>query len=76
MAKMKMARLLFHNVCQYGHPKIVEMLIQKSTEFNIDLNTKDEEDGMTGFQIANCKYGNSKVAETLICINLLNSILI
>ena len=38
----------FHNVCQYGHPKIVEMLIHKSTEFNIDLNTKDEEDGMTG----------------------------
>ena len=49
----------FHLACQYGHSKIAEMLIPKSKEVNIELNTKYL--GMTDFQMA-CENGHSKIA--------------
>ena len=39
--------------------KIVEMLIEKSTRFNIDLNAKDD-NGWTGFHLA-CMNGNLNI---------------
>ena len=43
--------------------QIAELLIQKSTKFNIDLNAKDE-DGMTAFHSA-CFWGEKAVVEVL-----------
>ena len=43
------------------------MLVQKSTELNIDLNVKDEE-GMTAFHLA-CNEGNVDIIEMLIDLN-------
>ena len=40
------------------------MLIQKSAEFNIDLNAKDE-DGMTAFHLA-CTRGRKNIVEMII----------
>ena len=40
------------------------MLIQKSTEFNIDLNARDE-DGKTAFHFA-CRYGRKDVVEMMV----------
>jgi len=50
--------------CENGHSKIAEMIIQKSTKFNIELNTKDLW-GMTAFHMA-CQWGHSKIVEMLI----------
>ena len=33
----------FHYVCQYGYSKIADLIVEKSTELNIDLNVKDFE---------------------------------
>ena len=68
----------FHLACQNGHAKIVEMIIQKSSELNIRLNTRAHDlrtpfhfacmEGMedcfdmTAFHIA-CLSGQSKIAE-------------
>ena len=54
----------FQKACKNGHSKMVEMLIQKSTKFDIDFNAKDEY-GLTAFHYA-CKEGHSKIAEMLI----------
>ena len=54
----------FQKACENGHLKMVEMLIQKSTKFNIDFNAKDEH-GSTSFHYA-CEKGDSKIAEMLI----------
>ena len=54
----------FHLACNNSNSKIVEMLIKKSTEFNIDLNAKDVF-GETAFHHA-CRNGHSLIVETLI----------
>ena len=54
----------FQKACEKGHLKMVEMLIQKSTKFDIDFNAKDEH-GSTSFHYA-CEKGDSKIAEMLI----------
>ena len=47
----------FHLACQFGHFKIAEIIVQKSAEFNLDLNSKDD-DGTTAFHWA-CINGHS-----------------
>ena len=44
----------FHLACKNGHLNTVEMLIQKSNELNIDLNTKENK-RRTAFHSA-CEY--------------------
>ena len=41
----------FHIACQSGDVELVELIIKKSVDFNIDLNVKDCH-GKTGFQHA------------------------
>ena len=41
----------FHLACYKGHSKIVALLIQKSTELNINLDARDN-DGYTPFHLA------------------------
>ena len=53
-----------HLASYYGHPKVVSILIQKSSELNIDLNAKIIS-GWTAFHMA-CINGHSKTAEILI----------
>ena len=53
----------FQLACKNGHSKMVEMLFQKSTEYNIDYNA--EEYGDTAFHFA-CENGQLKIAEMLI----------
>ena len=53
-------RTAFHFACQFGHSKIAEMLMNKSTELNIELNVKDKYKGITAFHSA-CIHGHSKV---------------
>ena len=57
-------RTPLHLACEYGHVKVVEIIIQKSADFNIDLNAKDQR-GKTAFHLA-CWNGHSKIAEMLI----------
>ena len=56
----------FHLSCMNGHSKIVEMLIQKSDELNIDLNAVDytRSEGRTAFQWV-CAVGNSEIVKIL-----------
>ena len=49
--------------CKNGHLMIIEMLIQKTVEFSIDLNAEDN-DGYTAFHNA-CKNGHFEVVEIL-----------
>ena len=49
-------RTAFHWACAEGNSNIAEMIIQKSTEFNIDLNAKDKS-GRTAFHWA-CLSGH------------------
>ena len=46
----------FQSACMNGHKKMVEMLIEKSFEFGIDLNAKTKAYGTTAFHLA-CKFG-------------------
>ena len=43
--------------------EIAEMLVDKSAEFNIDLNVKDEDGGWTGFQLA-CRSGHLEIGKS------------
>ena len=56
----------FHLACENGHVKIVEMLIQKSDELNINLNAVNliRKEGRTAFQWS-CENGNFKIIEVL-----------
>ena len=56
----------FHLSCMNGHSEIVEMLIRKSNELNIDLNAVDytRHEGRTAFQWV-CAVGNSEIAKIL-----------
>ena len=60
----KMAWQEFKIACKYGQSKATEKLIHKSTEFNIDLNARDE-DGKTAFHFA-CRYGRKDVVEMMV----------
>ena len=55
----------FQYACKSGHVELVELLIKKSVEFNIDLITKDDSYGNTGFHYA-CMSGKVKLVELLI----------
>ena len=52
-----------HMACQYGHSNIVEILINKSIDFDIDLNAENAE-GWTAFYLA-CQNDHPKIAEML-----------
>ena len=54
----------FYWACKEGHTKIVKTLVQKSTKFNIDLNTIDRESD-TGFNVA-CMRGHSQIVDILV----------
>ena len=55
------AETAFHSACFYGKGKIVEMLMQNSVKFNIDLNLKGVE-GQTAFHLA-CAEGKSRIVK-------------
>ena len=50
--KDRVSRTAFQLVCDKGHSNIADMLIEKSTEFNIDLNAKDDLGGSTAYHLA------------------------
>ena len=54
----------FHLATYYGHSKVASLLIHKSSELKIDLNTKIAS-GSTAFHLA-CKNGHLKTVEVLI----------
>ena len=54
----------FHYACCHGQPEIAELLMKKSSEFKIDLNTKDNW-GRTGFHWA-CWSGEINIVEMII----------
>ena len=54
----------FHFACMKGHSKIAQMLILKSSDYNIELNAKNDV-GIAAFHMA-CFDGHSKTAETLV----------
>ena len=54
----------FHHACCKGNSKVVQLLIQKSLDNNIDLDAKDSY-GMTPFHWA-CRRGQSEVTKMLI----------
>ena len=57
-----------HLACMYGHTELVQMLIQNSVEFNIDLNTKDQNGWTwTAFHFA-CFYGRAQIVDNIIKI--------
>ena len=53
-----------HLACHYGHSETVQIIIQYSTEYNINLNSKTN-NGYTPFQLA-CENGLSEVVEILL----------
>ena len=57
-------RTPFNWACFRGHYKVVELLIEKSNELNVDLINCRDEGGGTPFLVA-CKKGHLKVAELL-----------
>ena len=49
-----------------GHLKIVEIIIQKSVDLNIDFNSDDDDDdGNTAFHVA-CYWGKTGIIEMMI----------
>ena len=54
----------FHHVCKKGDAKLVEMIVQKSTTFNIDLNAKTNI-GQTAFHLV-CKHDHLSLVEMVI----------
>merc|ERR1712012_933439 len=64
LLKDKDAQEPFQRACKNGHIKMAKILIQRSAEFNIDLNSKGK-NGITGFHYA-CELENSKVVEILV----------
>ena len=53
----------FHYACENGHLKIVENLVQKSIEFNINLNATTIR-GKTGYDYA-IENGHTKIVDML-----------
>ena len=62
-AKDDLSKTGFDWACGLGNLKLVEMIIQKSTDVEIELNNKDNI-GYTAFHGA-CENGHSKIAEIL-----------
>ena len=54
----------FHVACEEGYTRIVEMILENSSELNIDLNAK-EDLGETAFHLASMS-GHAKIVEMLI----------
>ena len=54
----------FQYACKSGHDELVELMIRKSVELNIDLNAKDRH-GKNGYHYA-CESGHVKIVELLI----------
>ena len=54
----------FHGACQDGHTEIVNSMITSSKEFDIDLNTKNE-DGDTGLVFA-CDMDHIEVVSLIV----------
>ena len=50
--------------CQYGHVDVAQVIINNSTQINIDFNDKNIE-GQTAFHLV-CRAGNSRVVESLL----------
>ena len=51
-------------MCSYGNKDLIELFIQNSTAFKIDLNSRDR-NGRTPLHLV-CERGQTKVAELLI----------
>ena len=66
IAKNEDANKAFQLACKKGHSKVAKVLIQKSAEFKIDLNAKNQlfSAGRTAFHFA-CMGGHSDIAEML-----------
>ena len=56
----------FHFACRKQHFNVVEFLLQKSAEYNIDLNAKNSY-GWTAFHFA-CFYGRAQIVDNIIKI--------
>ena len=54
----------FHYACQNGHAEVVQLMIESSKKYGIDLNARDEQGG-TGFHDA-CGNDNKEVVELMI----------
>ena len=57
------------DACQYGYTKIVELLMQNSVEFNIELNSEGT-NASTSLHLA-CKNDHPKIVEILIRVLIL-----
>ena len=57
-------RRLFHYACLYGQKKIANFLMEKASDFNLNLTVSDN-DGRTAFHFA-CLKGHSDIVQTLL----------
>ena len=55
----------FHIACQNGHFSIAELLVEKSSEFKIDLNSKEKYYGATAFHLA-CVNFNKRIIDMMV----------
>ena len=53
----------FHQACYHGYLQVAKLLIQKSAQFNIELNARDNE-GFTAFHLA-CMEGRTSTVEIM-----------
>ena len=54
----------FQLACKNGHSKLVQMILQNPSKFDIDVNAQNKT-GEAGFELA-CKNGHSNIVELLI----------
>ena len=64
-SKVMGGKTAFHIICHYGHIELAELFLQKSNEFKIDLNAKDDYCERTAFHEA-CANGHLELAEMLV----------
>ena len=57
-------RTAFHLACAFGKTEIARMIVQKSTELNIELNNKNRY-GWTAFQLAS-NHGRVDIVDMMI----------
>ena len=62
--KCRDGETIFHLACREGHAKIAEVIMKKSAELNVDLNTKNIA-GWTAFHMA-CYFGKKSIVELMI----------
>ena len=65
LGKDKSGYSAFHWACAKDHSKIAEILIQKSVEFNIDLNAFKSTSGSTAFHLA-CMFHKKSIVEMML----------